>query len=137
MSRKPLNFVNKIRSSLTKKNVLLGSGILLGLTTPTLLSDEFAKYGLKTHDGNKNCREIFESKFGNKIRMHQYKPLLYSMIGINIAIYGFWKINPQLMHKHFLCNLENIQAKRFEFYRNFKTDSTDSLRCKTDGCGEI
>ena len=85
----------------------------MGLTTPSLLSNDFIKYGLETHEGNKNAKEIFKEKYGKIIRRHQEQPLLYSMIAINVAVYGFWKINATFMQKHFLCNLQNIQSKRY------------------------
>eukprot|EP01083_Nonionella_stella_P270097 914300_1 len=102
-----------IRTRATPRKLLFGSTILFGAVAPTLLSDSFQQFSLETHSGDSDAKKTFNSKYGHILKWYDDQPLLYAMIGINIAVYAFWKVNPQLMHKHFLCNLENVQSKRY------------------------
>eukprot|EP01084_Bolivina_argentea_P186976 322176_1 len=107
------NIYHRIKTSTSKRKILFGSTILFGVVAPTLLSDSFSKFALETHAGNKNAKQTFQEKYGKLLKWHNGEPLLYTMIGINIAAFLFWKVNPKFMQRHFLCNLENIQAKRY------------------------
>ena len=112
-------FYESIKSSISKRKVLFGSTILFGAVAPSLLSDSFSKYALETHSGSIDAKQKFDEKFGSILKWHHDQPLLYAMIGVNLSMWMLWKIQPKFMQKHFLCNLENIQAKRYEISIKF------------------
>ena len=107
------NIYQSLKSTITKRKVLFGSTILFGAVAPTLLSESFSQYALESHSGNIHAKKAFEEKYGNLLKWHRDEPLLYSMIGINIGVYVLWKFAPQFMQRHFLCNLANIQSRRY------------------------
>lgn len=102
-----------LKSTVSKRKVLFGSTILFGAVAPSLLSESFSPYALEPHSGNTNAKDAFYEKFGSTLKWHKDQPLLYGMIGINLCVYAAWKFAPQFMQRHFLCNLANIQSKRY------------------------
>ena len=116
------NAYQTLKSTVSKRKVLFGSTILFGAVAPSLLSESFSQYALESHSGNANAKESFQEKFGSILRWHKDQPLLYGMIGINLAVYASWKFAPQFMQRHFLCNLANIQAKRYVIIKIMHTE---------------
>eukprot|EP01084_Bolivina_argentea_P261923 442805_1 len=49
----------------------------------------------------------------NPNRLTKSQKLIYSMIGINCAVYIGWQIYPQFMWKHFILSNTNIKSQRY------------------------
>ena len=106
------NYHRHVTKSISKRKLLFGSTILFGAVAPSLLSDSFSRFSLETHSGDSDAKQSFEEKFKHILQKHRHEPILFTMIGLNLCVYAFWKINPNFMRRHFLCNLDNIQSKR-------------------------
>ena len=82
-------------------------------TSPLLLLTFATTPLLTPHHGDADHPEKFMEKFGDLLaNKFDGRPLLWTIIGVNAAVFVAWHINPDWMARHFLLSVENVQSGR-------------------------